>query len=549
MEYKANILVAELLDTELIGERAIQSYNHAHQNLMEADCICVPDSASIYIDIVDSQTANTWNKPKSHLIVPGSDQYIKIPSNVLQCPGLSSIQDVQLSQFPLDEFSTICGPIKVCEIDFSGKSVIPKDEQQIKEFRAERRGLATTIFFWWNLKMEPTGSITLSCAPHWRHPARLKQIANEADSQNGIPWRDHWMQGIYHLTPHAFLRSEEHGFIAINRDEFSWWFKIGLHNSDVLDNEKLSCSCIFHIKNSRNRIMQMSNKERTMQFVEALKKSNATQSVILGIGDHNMVALAIAAAYPTAYVFILEKDPMTLKSMNNFAECNSQLKLLRVVHCEGQVPLVKVEIIVGEPHFSSAILPYNNIPQFWAAIKKFRHNKKIIPSDATVYAIPVHFLNLHKIRWPLKSTCGGFDHEIFDIAISEASEFSDASVEPFSLWEYPAIALGASNSVFNMNFSTGNVNSEVTIKIDNFEHICNGIAFWVNWNLTDDNFVSGGPSQFDVGELLKWPLHERQGVHLIPYKDIEKGTISNIKICCEMTEESLNFKFIYQYED
>lgn len=61
LEEKANILVAELLDTELIGEGAIIAYNHAHANLMEKDCICIPDSAKIFVQVVDCQTAADWN--------------------------------------------------------------------------------------------------------------------------------------------------------------------------------------------------------------------------------------------------------------------------------------------------------------------------------------------------------------------------------------------------------------------------------------------------------------------------------------------------------
>ena len=34
MEHRANILVTEVLDTELIGEGAIGTYNHAHENLL-----------------------------------------------------------------------------------------------------------------------------------------------------------------------------------------------------------------------------------------------------------------------------------------------------------------------------------------------------------------------------------------------------------------------------------------------------------------------------------------------------------------------------------
>lgn len=51
LEQRANILVAEVFDTELIGEGAINTYNHAHQHLMETDCICVPDSATIFVQV------------------------------------------------------------------------------------------------------------------------------------------------------------------------------------------------------------------------------------------------------------------------------------------------------------------------------------------------------------------------------------------------------------------------------------------------------------------------------------------------------------------
>lgn len=32
---KANVLITELFDTELIGEGALPSYEHAHQNLVQ----------------------------------------------------------------------------------------------------------------------------------------------------------------------------------------------------------------------------------------------------------------------------------------------------------------------------------------------------------------------------------------------------------------------------------------------------------------------------------------------------------------------------------
>ena len=44
MERRANILVTEVFDTELIGEGAIGTYNHAAANLLTEDRIVVPGS-------------------------------------------------------------------------------------------------------------------------------------------------------------------------------------------------------------------------------------------------------------------------------------------------------------------------------------------------------------------------------------------------------------------------------------------------------------------------------------------------------------------------
>ncbi len=64
MEKRANILVTEVFDTELIGEGAISIFNHAHNNLLEKNCIVIPDSATIYAQVVECPFAWSWNMPK-----------------------------------------------------------------------------------------------------------------------------------------------------------------------------------------------------------------------------------------------------------------------------------------------------------------------------------------------------------------------------------------------------------------------------------------------------------------------------------------------------
>lgn len=65
MKQRANILVTEVFDTELIGEGAIGIFNHAHRDLLEPGCIVVPDSATMYAQVVECPMALSWNKPKA----------------------------------------------------------------------------------------------------------------------------------------------------------------------------------------------------------------------------------------------------------------------------------------------------------------------------------------------------------------------------------------------------------------------------------------------------------------------------------------------------
>lgn len=61
MEHRANILVAEVFDTELIGEGAIKTYNHALENLMEEECLSVPESATVIVQLAECDITNSWN--------------------------------------------------------------------------------------------------------------------------------------------------------------------------------------------------------------------------------------------------------------------------------------------------------------------------------------------------------------------------------------------------------------------------------------------------------------------------------------------------------
>jgi type III protein arginine methyltransferase len=300
MEQKANILVAEVFDTELIGEAAILTYNEAHKNLMETDCICVPHSAEVYVQIVESDLASSWYEFKD--ICVNERIVLKAPESVNQCQGNGALNDIQLSQFPLKEFKVVTNPLKACEFDFSRK--IPEHEKKCIEFVAQEDAKSTTIFFWWDLNMNESGSIKLSCAPHWSHPDTeelSENSKNEIVRQNAIPWRDHWMQACFHIQNKTLKKGEQYQLSAVH-DKFSWNFDIFPEKFPRLPMP--TCSCSFH-RLSKNGILQINDESRRSAFVKFLQKHKNMECALF-VGDHSMMSLLAAKMECAGRIFVYQ---------------------------------------------------------------------------------------------------------------------------------------------------------------------------------------------------------------------------------------------------
>lgn len=433
-------------------------------------------------------------------------------------------------------------PTPICNFDFTGKKKISSYETNENFLQLKCEGFPNTIFFWWEIKMCYNDEPVLSCAPHWAHPDREKfKNSNSDEICNLIPWRDHWMQGCFHIKSNRIYKINEKFQLKWSHDEFSWWFdtEITLNRE-----EKPSCLCLFHMTNSRNRIMQINNTQRSKIFQELLDSIEEFENddKILFVGDNNFLPLQMSS---TLKKILLQENSLCLKNMRNFIDYNkSNIELVDVLSGDE-----RISRIISEPHFDASVLPWDSIIKLWHFVEMFRdQNIKFHPRSATIFAIPVHFLHLYKIRWPLKSTCEGFDHKTFDEVIDFASTLADEKVEPFSLWEYPCKALGKPKAIYNVNFINDKVKGkhhQTVLEIENIsDEVCNGVAFWVEWEIDENKILACGPTKniLKIGELIEWKMEERQAVHLISSQKVDK--IQNILID---VDENLCMDFTYCY--
>lgn len=315
--------------------------------------------------------------------------------------------------------------------------------------------------------MDQKHEIRLSCAPWWAHPdyhsKPTKELptpdSRDADPpQNAIPWRDHWMQAIYPVTQGVHVRRNETVHLNFSHDEYSLWFDVSRERKFFgADNRLPMCKCGFHNAFSRTRIGQMSDERRMRKYVGVLESSIDAQSVVLGLGDGNVLALACSRLGAKS-VTCLETQRYAKEAMELYVREN-ELRNVRLVASEEELgaALSMVTHVVAEPSFVSSIVPFDNLCFGTLLLRlRERHGLRkdvvlLMPRRAVTWAMPVEFLDLHKIRAPM-AVREGFDMSIFDGLVDSATRQADATVEAQPLWEYPCRALAKAKVVLEVDF-------------------------------------------------------------------------------------------------
>ncbi|KAG9468143.1 hypothetical protein GDO78_013692 [Eleutherodactylus coqui] len=257
MTRRANILITELFDTELIGEGALPSYEHAQHNLMQERWEAVPHRATIYAQVVESHKLWSWNKLLPMQLESGN---LEPPYEMQSCPGAPSVCDVQLSQLNPRDFRPLSDILVVFRVDFS-KQVSSSPASHIVNFTSLADGSAQVVLSWWDIDMDPEATIICSMKPSWLYPAL-----------HAAPWRDHWMQCVYFLPEEKKVTQGEEICLIANQDDYCVWYN--MTNSRTADGsltDSPACRCGAHITWNRARFGELNDQKRMDKYKEALK--------------------------------------------------------------------------------------------------------------------------------------------------------------------------------------------------------------------------------------------------------------------------------------
>ncbi|XP_051548922.1 protein arginine N-methyltransferase 7-like isoform X2 [Myxocyprinus asiaticus] len=508
MQERANVLVTELFDTELIGEGALPSYEHAHMHLVQAGCEAVPHRAKVYAQLVESDMLWKWSqiqpiKVDGHKLLP--------PPSVVECAGAPSVCDIQLSQVSPQSFTPL-GPIcTMFSVDFS-KPVRSAARSYKAQFKAQTSGRAQVVLTWWDIDMDPDGSIVCTMAPSWTYP-----------EPNSYPWRDHWMQSVYFLPAEKNVSEGEELSLTVSHDDYSLWYSLS-HNDVKVTPFRPCCTCQAHLVWTRPRFGELNDEQRTESYVNALRRILKPDSVCLSVSDGSLLPI-FAHLLGARKVFSLENSGMAKQVIEQVLQTNSlkhgvqllgiRSEQLTMDDLEGN----QISVLMGEPYFSTSLLPWHSL-FFWycrtAVAQLLQPSATILPGAAILYIVAVEFRDLWRIRVPC-GTCEGFDVSPMDEMIQRSLDFSESrEAEPHPLWEYPCRALTKPHPVMMFNFTQcvpeQPISSQGTVPLTRRGR-CHGVALWMEYQLTEDITVSMGLTKpVDEEGACEWNPHQKQGM-------------------------------------
>ncbi|XP_063244935.1 protein arginine N-methyltransferase 7 isoform X2 [Bacillus rossius redtenbacheri] len=547
LEHRANILVTEVFDTELIGEGALGTFKHAHDHLLEEDCIVVPSSATVYAQVAESDLIVRWNRLLPFTNPKSGEVLLDTPPALDRCRGAASVHDIQLNQLPRSEFVALSDPVPVFRFDWTGQKPLEFHEAAVKTVQATQGGTAHGVFMWWDLEMDPEGQVSLSCAPRWARP----------DKKTPPPWRDHWMQAVYYLPGGLSVTAGEEFALAAYHDEYSLWFDVHEHASSYdASLEPPVCECCLHLACSRTHVGAMNDAGRRSRYVDALQEALGTAGcdAVLCLGETSLLG-PLAARLGARAVYCVEEGGLARSVLNVFLAHNQlqdRVVIVPSIHSVQPQQLQQVTLILSEPHFGSALLPWQNL-HFWyekAALATHLPNSVgVMPRAATVWAVAVEFDHLWKICAPLHRV-EGFSMSHFDTLIKSSRSISDSAVEPQPLWEYPCRALSKPFPVMEFNFLENLPKSTVDNSGDVFfesKGLCHGVALWADWDLDGNpkHVISTGPiTPPDPGSFVAWDMHTRQGVYFFPrHHLVHCSAFLAFHVSFRPLEGDLNFGF------
>ncbi|KAF2543727.1 hypothetical protein F2Q68_00030487 [Brassica cretica] len=537
---RADVLLSEILDSELLGEGLIPSLQHAHDVLLVENPKTVPYRATTYCQLVESTFLCNMHGLQSNE-ARMSDGVRLVP------PGLESLFGIKSQQYSMHvdaiekEIKLLSEPVKIFEFDFWKR---PESNGELDvHIEAINEGSVHAIISWWVLQLDSEGTIFYSTAPRWI----------EATSEIGVrDWCDHWKQCVW-FTPGAG--------VSISKGE-----KVHLHAghtcTNILYNLKKTQSLTHettHSSFSTGDLQLTLPPERVAIYGDSMYRQSifeATRNALQGKSDAKCLVIDDSLLLPLTALHIsngsrvISLSPGLQESAARYleaiADSNSFSKDRLEYFREGKAKLTeaypsKIDLLIGEPYYYGleSGLPWQNL-RFWkdrtlldpvlskdAVVMPYKgvlrgcamylpnlrfwkdrtlldpvlsKDAVVMPYKGVLRGCAMYLPDLWKSRCCLGSV-EGFDHALVNTTLGGCGDLpsgKESPCLPFFVWQCGETKkLSKEFTVMDFDFSkpiAGPCSGEVQIEFTK-PGVCHGIALWMDWVMDKENsiVISTGP--------------------------------------------------------
>ncbi|VFQ87921.1 unnamed protein product [Cuscuta campestris] len=546
---RADVLVSEILDSELLGEGLIPTLQHAHDNLLGDNPETVPYRATIYGQLVESK--DLW---KMHDLYNNeentSDTICLVPK------GMETIICVKHQQYPMhceaisDEIKLLSEPFKVFEFDFWKRPESSRETNLL--VKATKGGTVHAVISWWLLQLDREGTVFYSTGPNWLH---CLPDVNELNLSCSKAWCDHWKQCVWFIPNRGLpVHKDENVYLnAIHTNiSITYVVKTISQNMEARQSKPYAQDCQVLLSPERIAINGDSNWRCSM--LEAVHNAIKHKVSPLCFVADDSIFLTIAIAQlgrasnvnvKSAFPGLGEKGEQYLQAVadsNGYSmDCITVLKQrysglnMEATHER------KVDVLVAEPFYygRDGLLPWQNL-RFWKERTMMEpllsKDVVIMPCKGLLKACAMHLPDLWRSRQCLKDI-EGFDHSVVNSTLGACGDLpagEGSPCLPFFIWQCGETKkLSEPITVMEFNFQepmrlcSGEAEFEFTEL-----GVCHGLVFWMDWVMDagESIVISTGPEQ----------RYWKQGVKLLekPVAVQSRGCISgsrcSSKIVCSL---------------
>ncbi|XP_047948609.1 protein arginine N-methyltransferase 1.6 isoform X1 [Salvia hispanica] len=552
---RADILVSEILDSELLGEGLIPTLQHAHDKLLVENPQTVPYRATTYGQLVEC----TYLREMHDLVhgeAEASDGIHLLPSVM---PNLLAVKKQQFAMHCnaiKDEIKLLSEPFKVFDFDFWRRPDSFREADL--HIKAKGDGTVHAIISWWLLQLDSEGTTFYSTGPNWiPYTSDVKELKTSFVSSGD--WCDHWKQCVWFIPSSG---------LPVSKDKEVWLHAAHTETSISYDfktscNEKEDADLDLHTPDgqlflSPERIALYGNSCWRDLMLNAIKNAihQKVDPLCLVADDSIFLAVAVAHLSKTSQVMPLfpglGNKGMQYLQKASIANSYSmdRIEFLRrkelLSSLQGS-PHRKIDLFIAEPFYygNDNVLPWQNL-RFWKERTLLdpilSKDALIMPCRGLLKACAMYLPDLWKSRCCLKEI-EGFDNSVANTTLGACGGLlvtEDTPFLPYFIWQCGETKiLSKMATVLEFDFSRPMNPCSGKTKVQFRESgMCHGFVLWIDYVMDTENntILSTGPDK----------RHWKQGVKLLNEPvEVGHGDLSSTEI--EASFDPLNGELILRH--